>query len=59
MNIYENFSPDSLRVLKNLNDDMMKEEGKENPDNKKILKLKQQILMKGIEMFSGFNIGKI
>jgi hypothetical protein len=56
MNHYEYFSPDAIRVLKKLNDEMLEEEKKCSPDKNKILKLKQQILMKGIEMSNGFNI---
>lgn len=50
MNYYDNISPDVAKTLKQLNDEVAKEQNKETPDNKRILKLKQQILMKGLEM---------
>jgi hypothetical protein len=56
MSYYEKFSPDSIRTLKELNDKLVKEESKDNPNNKDILKLRQQILMKGLEMSVGFNL---
>lgn len=55
MNYYEQFSPDVIRTLTDLNNEVIKEEKQSNPDNKKILKLKQQILMKGLEMSVGYN----
>lgn len=55
MNYYERFSPDVLNNLKSLNDELLKEQKQMEPDNKKILKLKQQILMKGLEMSTGMN----
>ncbi len=58
MNYYDNISPDVAKTLKQLNDEVAKEQNKETPDNKRILKLKQQILMKGLEMsvcFPGTN----
>ena len=56
MSYYEKFSSDSIRTLKELNDKLVKEESKDNPNNKDILKLRQQILMKGLEMSVGFNL---
>lgn len=55
MNYYERFSPDVLNDLKSLNDELLKEQKQMEPDNKKILRLKQQILMKGLEMSTGMN----
>lgn len=55
MNYYKRFSPDVLNNLKSLNDELLKEQKQMEPDNKKILKLKQQILMKGLEMSTGMN----
>ena len=56
MSYYEKFSPESVKVLKELNDKITDEENKDVPNNAKILKLKQQILMKGLEMSVGFNV---
>lgn len=56
MNDYSHFNSVETHILKELNDKVIEEEKKDNPDNKKILKLKQQILMKGIEISSGFSI---
>lgn len=56
MNYYDKFPSDSIKIIKNLNDELIKEEKTDNPDNAKILKLHQQILMKGLEMSVGFNI---
>lgn len=56
MNYYDKFSSESIKIIKNLNDELIKEEKTDNPDNAKILKLRQQILMKGLEMSVGFNI---
>lgn len=55
MNYYDRFSPDVLNNLKSLNDELLKEQKQMEPDNKKILRLKQQILMKGLEMSTGMN----
>lgn len=55
MNYYERFSPEVLDSLKKLNDKLLDEQKHTEPDNKKILKLKQQILMKGLEMSVGIN----
>lgn len=56
MNYYDRFSPDLMRTIKELNDKMREEENVINPDKEKILKLRQQILMKGLEMSVGFNV---
>ena len=56
MNYYDKFSSESIKIIKNLNDELIKEEKTDKPDNAKILKLRQQILMKGLEMSVGFNI---
>lgn len=56
MNYYERFSPEAISVIKSINDKLMEEEKKEMPDKNKILKMKQQILMKGLEMSVGFDI---
>lgn len=56
MSYYEKFSPESVKILKELNDKIADEEKKDIPNNEKILKLKQQILMKGLEMSVGFNV---
>ena len=50
MNYYNNSQMDVINSLKQLNDDLIKEEKKDNVDKYKILKLKQQILMKGLEL---------
>lgn len=55
MSYYDKFSPEVLKTLKELNEKLESEENQNNPDNKKILKLKEQILMKGLEMSVGFN----
>lgn len=56
MSYYERFSPDLVRTLKELNDKVQEEEKQHNPDREKILKLKQQILMKGLEMSVNFKM---
>jgi predicted patatin/cPLA2 family phospholipase len=56
MSYYDRFSPDLMRTLKDLNDQIQEEEKQYNPDQEKILKLKQQILMKGLEMSVGFGM---
>lgn len=53
MNYYERFSPDLMKTLKELNDEIIKEEKGDNPNKERIFKLKQQILMKGLEMSVG------
>ena len=58
MNKTSNLSSEDLRLMKELNDKLIDEEKIFNPDNERILKIKQQILMKGIEMFAGFNPNK-
>lgn len=55
MSYYERFSPDLMKTLKELNDKIQEEEKAITPDREKILKIKQQILMKGLEMSVGFN----
>lgn len=55
MNYYSKFSSQDLNTLKELNDKIIDEEKKYNPDRKEILRLKQQILMKGMEMSVNFN----
>lgn len=60
MNYYEQFSPEVMKTLKELNDKLITEGKETNPDNKKILKLKQQILLKGLELSNnlyGNNVG--
>ena len=57
MTYYNRFSPDVLHKLKELNDKLIKEENETTPDKDKILKIKQQILMKGLEMSVGYTIG--
>lgn len=56
MGYYDKFSSESVKTLKELNDKLVKEEAKETPNNAELLKLRQQILMKGLEMSVGFNI---
>lgn len=56
MNYYGNFSSESLKILKDLNEKLSEEENKDIINNEKILKLKQQILMKGLEMSVGFDL---
>jgi hypothetical protein len=55
MKYYDNLQPDVIHSLKELNDKLMEEEKKDVVDKYKILKLKQQILMKGLEMPIAFN----
>lgn len=55
MNYYDRFSPDVVRSLKDLNDKLLEEEKQINPDKEKILKIRQQMLMKGLEMSVNFN----
>ena len=52
-NYYGRFSPDVIKDLTELNKDLEKEQESQNPDNKKIAKLYQQILMRGLEMSAG------
>ena len=52
---YDNFSHESIEVLKKLNDKLIEEENKEQKDNYKINKLKESILIKGMQSFVGFN----
>lgn len=54
--INEKFSSESVKAIKDLTDELRNEKTKEKPDNAKILKLHQRILMKGIAMSAGFNI---
>jgi hypothetical protein len=56
MGYYDRFSSESIKTLKDLNDKLVKEEAKEIPNNAEMLKLRQQILMKGLEMSVGFNL---
>jgi hypothetical protein len=56
MSYYNRFSSESIQTIKNLNDKLVDEEGKDTPDKEKILKIRQQILMKGLEMSVGFNV---
>lgn len=55
MNYYEKFSSQDLNALKKLNDKIIEEEKKTQPNKTEILKLKQQILLKGLEMSVNFN----
>lgn len=55
MNYYERFSPEVLNILKNLNDELLKEQKQTEPNKEKILKLNQQILIKGLEMSNIMN----
>lgn len=56
MSYYDKFSSESIKTIKELNDKLIKEEKNDIPDKAKILKLRQQILMKGLEMSVGFNV---
>ena len=56
MSYYDRFSPEAIKVVKELNDKLIAEEKNDIPDKEKILKLQQQILMKGLEMSVGFNL---
>jgi hypothetical protein len=58
MNYYDKFPLDSVHILKDLNEKLIEEESKDIVDKKNILKIKQQILMKGLEMSVGFNFDK-
>lgn len=55
MNYYERFSPEVLNILKKLNDELLKEQKQTEPNKEKILKLNQQILIKGLEMSNIMN----
>ena len=55
MNYYNRCSSQDLKTLKDLNDKIIAEEKKNSPDNKQILRLKQQLLMKGMEISVNFN----
>ena len=50
MNYYNNSSSDVIQTLVDLNQHLNEELNKDSLDNEKILKLRQQILMKGIQM---------
>lgn len=52
---YEKFSPESMEIINNLNKKLIEEENKEQKDNYKINKLKESILIKGMQSFVGFN----
>lgn len=56
MGYYDRFPSEAIKTLKELNDKLVKEEAQKTPDNAELLKLRQQILMKGLEMSVGFNI---
>ena len=56
MSYYNNFAYEDLNLLKKLNDEIIQEENKQNPNKEEILKLKQRILIKGMEMSVGFNV---
>ena len=56
MSYYNNFTSEDLHILKKMNDEIIQEETKQNPNKDEILKLKQRILMKGMEMSVGFNV---
>lgn len=51
---YNQYNSEFLNELKKLNEELSKEEQSNNPDKNKLLKLKQQILMKGMAMSVGF-----
>lgn len=55
MSYYERFSPEVLNILKKLNDELLKEQKQTEPNKEKILKLNQQILIKGLEMSNIMN----
>jgi hypothetical protein len=50
---YGRFSPEVLNDLKRLNEDLEKEETSQSPDKNKVVKLYQQIMMRGLEMSTG------
>ena len=56
MSYYDRFSSEAVKVVKELNDKLIAEEKSNTPDKEKILKLQQQILMKGLEMSVGLNV---
>ena len=58
MSYYNFLSSEQIQTLNKLNSNIIEEEKKDNPDNMEILKLKQKILMAGIEMFAGVNTDK-
>ena len=55
MNYYHNGSSDVIQTLVDLNQHLNEELNKDSLDNEKILKLRQQILMKGIQMSTIFS----
>ena len=50
---YDKFSPNVINDLTKLNQDLEKEKKCDSPDKKKIAKLYQQIMMRGLEMSAG------
>lgn len=53
------FNPEVLKDLKKINDELQEEENKPEPDKDKILKFKQQQLMRGMELGNGYiNFGR-
>lgn len=58
--MYNNYFVNSqdVNILKDLNTQLLDEEQQEIQNKEKILKLKQQILLKGLEISVGFNNGK-
>ena len=58
MKYYDNFQPEVIHSLKELNDKLMQEEKKDVVDKYEVLKLKQKILMKGLEISIPFSLQK-
>ena len=53
MNYYDRFSPEVVREIIKLNEKLSQEEKENVPNKEKVLKLHQQILMKGLELSNG------
>ena len=48
------FNPNVLKDLKKINEKIVEENEKEKPDKEMILKLKQEQLMRGMELNTGY-----
>ena len=48
------FNPNGLKDLKKINEKIVEENEKEKPDKEMILKLRQELLMRGMELNTGY-----
>ena len=48
------FNPNVLKDLKKINEKIVEENEKEKPDKEMILKLRQELLMRGMELNTGY-----